>query len=481
MKISNFKKLVFGFAIALILNVQTVFANGLNVTNLNWDQAAQTVTFDLQWNNSWRVTGAPDNWDAAWVFVKFRPCGSTSTTDWTHGIISTTVTDHSFGNLEPTFSDGSGVGIDAAPNNTGVMLRRNSTGIFSSAAASSVTLNITNLPTTGDYDVKVMGIEMVFVPSGDYLLGSTLYNDYSSYTFSQTGNSNPYTPYTITSENTITLNSTNQSNVSVAANFPKGFDAFYMMKYEITQGQYAEFLNTISSTMATNRFLGNFNSYRNRLTNTGTYPNVYYSDKPDRAQNYLSWQDLTAYLDWACLRPMTEMEFEKACRGQGPVIGNEYAWGSLNITNATTINTTPENGTEESINAGSNACYGNTTFIGGDGGRGPLRAGIFAKSTSTTREQTGATYFGIMEMSGNVWERAVSIVVSAYEGGWGNGNLDASGLADVATWPLTGNGLSFKGGSWYDATTRLRVSDRTNYNSSAATNRTNTYGGRGVR
>lgn len=29
------------------------------------------VEFDLSWENSWRTSSAPNNWDAAWVFVKF--------------------------------------------------------------------------------------------------------------------------------------------------------------------------------------------------------------------------------------------------------------------------------------------------------------------------------------------------------------------------------------------------------------------------
>ena len=44
--------------------------------------------------------------------------------------------------------------------------------------------------------------------------------------------------------------------------------------------------------------------------------------------NFLSWMDLAAYLDWAALRPMTELEFEKICRGPNPPIAGEYVWGT---------------------------------------------------------------------------------------------------------------------------------------------------------
>ena len=30
---------------------------------------------------------------------------------------------------------------------------------------------------------------------------------------------------------------------------------------------------------------------------------------------YISWPDLLAYADWAALRPITELEYEKAARG----------------------------------------------------------------------------------------------------------------------------------------------------------------------
>ena len=38
------------------------------------------------------------------------------------------------------------------------------------------------------------------------------------------------------------------------------------------------------------------------------------TDGQDRACNFLNWNDLAAYLQWAALRPMTELEFEKICR-----------------------------------------------------------------------------------------------------------------------------------------------------------------------
>jgi hypothetical protein len=107
--------------------------------------------------------------------------------------------------------------------------------------------------------------------------------------------------------------------------------------------------------------------------------------------------------------------------------------------------------------------------------------GVFAKA-STTRTQAGASYYGIMELSGNLWERTVTVGNAegrTYTGVHGNGALSSNGYADVAAWPgLTGgevtgaDGSGFRGGNWFNGTVYARASDRDN----AAY----TYTGRGV-
>jgi formylglycine-generating enzyme required for sulfatase activity len=178
---------------------------------------------------------------------------------------------------------------------------------------------------------------------------------------------------------------------------------------------------------------------------------------------------LCAYLDWAALRPITEMEYEKICRGPG-LSNGEYAWGTTNITAGTTIGIVPEDGTEVFTNPNANCTYNDVTYTGGDGGRGPVRVGIHAKVGSTSREASGATYYGVLDMSGNVWEMVVMVSDPSggttgsptYDGKWGDGVLDwATGQANESTWPL-GNpgGFGFRGGSWAHAWEALRVSAR---------------------
>lgn len=450
-------------------------ANNLQITNLSVNWAAQTVTFAISWENGWRLSSPPANWDAAWVFVKFRQCNAIND-PWTHGQISTTLTDHTFpAQLEPVRSDGSAVGIDPAPNNLGVMLRHTNTGTFATVGPYTVTLKVTNLPTSGSYDIAVFGIEMVFIPEGAYTLGTLAgwysYSTEAAYAFDQNGNNgDPHVPYNITSENAISLKwaGSGATSINVPAAFPKGYKAFHVMKYEISQGQYADFLNTLPATTANLRYPGNFGNYRNRLQSGGSYPNVYQSDRPDRAQNYLSWHDVCAYLDWAALRPITEMEYEKICRGPGASAG-EYAWGSTNITAGTTIGITPENGTEVFTNPNANCTYNNVTYTGGDGGQGPVRVGIHAKVGSPSREASGAAYYGVLDMSGNVLEQVVmvsdaagNVGIPAYDGKWGDGVLAwTTGRANETSWPL-GNpaGFGIRGGSWANPWHTQRVSSR---------------------
>src|SRR5262249_10316729 len=157
-------------------------------------------------------------------------------------------------------------------------------------------------------------------------------------------------PLLISSESAVNVYEANQiicpsGLCSLTSAFPKGYNAFYIMKYEISQGQYADFLNATNSLVQSVHWLNSNGSSRNTIVNTGTPPQQYSSSRPDRACNYLSWADYTAFLDWAALRPPTELEFEKACRGTNIAVTNEYAWGSTTYTDANSITVSPENGT----------------------------------------------------------------------------------------------------------------------------------------
>jgi len=114
---------------------------------------------------------------------------------------------------------------------------------------------------------------------------------------------------------------------------------------------------------------------------------------------------------------------------------------------------------------------------------GPVRVGIYAVP-GASREQAGASYWGIMELSGNLWERPVSVgnaTGRSFTGLHGDGTLLAGGEAGVTFWPnAAATGPGFRGGAWYNAASSARASDRRNGAVVAAT-RVSSNGGRAAR
>ena len=470
--------------LCLFLPINTAEANNLavsavSVESVSLGQTTAKVQFDISWDNSWRTS---INYDAAWVFIKYSTNAGVS---WNHATLKA-------GGTNPAdFSGGSGTALDiiVPADKKGAFLRRSAFG-SGNVSASSIQFvwdyGTDGVIGTSTVRVKVFAIEMVYIPAGSFYIGSGGSETAAFYTYPTTTN-----PYLISSESAITVG-TSSGNLyypsttyggdqsgPIPEDFPKGYAAFYIMKYEVSQGQYVDFLNTLTSTQASARYPNNNGNYRHTIS--GSYPN-YSASRPDRACNYLSWADLCAYADWAALRPFTELEFEKAARGPSVPTPNEYVWGNTNITQAVTISGT-EDGTETITTTGANCNYGSATFSGGDAGQGPLRCGIFATGSST-RISSGGSYYGVMELSGNLWERPVSVGNSTgrvFTGLHGDGVLSGSGYADVTNWPgsdATGGG--YRGGYWNNDASRVRTSDR---NSAANTNsgRSDNYGARAAR
>ncbi|MES2761786.1 MAG: SUMF1/EgtB/PvdO family nonheme iron enzyme [Bacteroidota bacterium] len=462
----------------------TAHANNVNITGTS--VAGSNITFNISWDNSWNANVAPNNMDAVWVFVKYQDC---ATRLWTHAGLSTVGGDH---------TAGSPLQVDPVSDGKGVFIRRSAFG-GGNIGSTSITLKMT-IP-AGTYNYKVFGIEMASVPQGSFEIGdgtsSSTYNNVTVSAASQSGG--------------LSSAVLGGASVAVPSTFPMGYNALYCMKYEITQEQYVEFLNSLTYTQQAARVIADpisaagtyafANAHRNgiRISVPGSnaaLPAVFACDaspgienNSDDGQNiacnYLSWADLAAYLDWSALRPMTELEFEKICRGPMPRIAGEYPWGSTNITQvyntlAGLVNDfTP---TESYSPVANGMCnYGVNTGVGA---YGPLRAGIFATGSSG-RESAGATYYGVMEMGGNVYERTISTSNAsgiAFNGTLGDGTLLSSGDANATTWPSssTATGVGQRGGNWVNLAPYLRISDRIAAGSVDAA-RTYVFGGRGVR
>jgi formylglycine-generating enzyme required for sulfatase activity len=343
---------------------------------------------------------------------------------------------------------------------------------------------------------------MVYIPEGAFYAGD---NSTSTNAFKQGSNDND--PWYIGGEGALSItNSTGTaggtgnettagtyydlgSSYTLPAGFPKGYKAFYIMKHEITQEMWRSFFNTLptSGNARSNRDVtsaGGKNAdslvYRNNIswtTGDATLPDRSTNERYCTvAMNYLSASDLEAFLDWAGLRPMTELEYEKAARGNLSVVSGEYAWGS---TEATVISGIVNGGkvTEMASNLGANVNWSG-------GVSGPLRERIFAATNygSSSRQLAGSGYYGVMELSGNLWERAVTVGNATgrnFTSVHGDGELNASGGGNQSSWPGY-QGLGFRGGDWSSASSRARTSDRNNA-TEVDDNRGSGYGGRGVR
>lgn len=464
-----------------------VIANA-TLTGKNTTDNYVLIQFDISWENSWRTSSGPSNWDAAWVFVKFRIKGQSN---WRHASLNwVDGTGTGDGHTVPAGAIIKGAS-DLNSNSLGVFIYSNADKVQSNASYPGVQLRWQygddGIQDSDLLEICVFGIEMVYVPQGEFEIGNIgfAYNSFYSFT-----DGDP-SPYRITSESFLTVddangklhyNSAGSTLFSIPTAFPKGYNAFYCMKYEITQEQYVEFLLKLTSPQASAR---GYNSLGNRNLITGSY-GTFRTDNPYVACNYLSWADLAAYLDWSALRPMTEIEYEKACRGPLPSVQFEFAWGNALMAGEpyTLINA---GGQAESIGSNYNMELGNMNYaITESTNDGPLRVGIFATNNSG-RITSGATYYGIMEMTGNVYEQAVTVGNATgrlFAGTHGDGLIDANGNHNASSWPATDVGTGLRGGAWTSSTGspgfHLPVSSRTVAVTGAAS-RANNVGGRGVR
>jgi formylglycine-generating enzyme required for sulfatase activity len=487
-------------------------ANNLTVSNVSlYKSAGQPsgtigIKFDLNWDNTFTGMDISGNafFDRAWVFIKYFDSANNGTdTAWSHATLTT-------GGTIGDYNSASGTGISTDMKGAFCKPGVNQVVYWNYAAD--------GISSSASISVKVMAIEMVYIPQGAFYAGSGGAESGAFYSYPK-----PADPYKVASDAAITVGTvagnlyyaaatySGDLDGPIPAEFPKGYKGFYVMKYELTQGQYRDFLNTLDraqqishvasiepdyyalpgTAIAAN--IGNAANSRNgiRLPETvpGTGPitfgcdynnNKTYNEAADGefiACNYLSWADLCAFADWAGLRPMTELEFEKASRGPVNPAADGYAWGTGGIAvSAYTLNNADAANEGISLNYSTtlgNCAYSTTTT----GIHGPLRCGIFAANSGNIgRVTSGASYYGIMELSGNLCEHTVSVGNTggrAFAGSHGDGDLSTAN----SDWPSasSADGSGFRGGDWNGAGSTARVSDRDNA-ALAGASRANIYG-----
>jgi formylglycine-generating enzyme required for sulfatase activity len=512
-----------------------IIANNITLTNIsvlnNAGNTGKIIEFDLSWENSWRVAST-NNYDGAWVFFKFKDNDGR----WKH--LNFTGTDY-------TMPVGTTYTIGNSPGTTGVGLFIYRSGLGAGTfTALNIRAGIQSYP--GVFDVKGFAIEMVYIPQGNFYAGDGTYTGSGApaNTYHDGASANAY----LVTGNSITMGTSagqlNQpggltGSLGGASGYPVGYSGFWMMKYELSQGAFRDFLNTltfsqqenhmeVSPGLSTGTKILTPVDMALEIATPGVDPstpaiigcdasaNNIFDESTDGEWKVLAniiWSDAAAYLDWAGLRPMTELEYEKACRGPLPPVAHEYAWGTTTVASIayTLVNHNQANSsianmssTEGNANLEINLVTQNIKFY---------RGGIFA-SPGSTRISAGAGYYGVMELTGNVLEMTVAsnnLAGTSFTGINGDGSLDTVGHADENYWPgingntsnntangvyggttgvTTGAGVIVRGGSWLagagSSGTELytaEVSHRTTTGAAAGfyNLRNNIWGIRGVR
>jgi formylglycine-generating enzyme required for sulfatase activity len=479
-----FDKRLLGSAAGTVIGIVLLLTQSAGAAQMKVANVAAAadgfVQFDISWTDSWRVLWKEGsirrtNWDAAWIFVKYRAKGEAA---WSHAILSTKNEDHSA-------PKGAKIQVGLSGDDaTGAFLYRAAEG-RGSWANKGVKLKWFDeggeVPDPEKIELFVHAIEMVFVPKGAFYAGGGG-KLAGSFTDGSRKKRADVIPMKITGEGELSvapqrgcLYGTATGGAahtigpvgSLSDEFPKGYGAFYCMKYETSQGQYAAFLNQLTAVQAAKRYpfptipakFSGDGIHTVRKTATG-----YAASKPDRACNWVSWDDCVAYLDWAGLRPMSELEYEKACRGPLKPVKDEYAWGPGALPKARWLFDITE---------------------------APPVPKPYGLCGSVGRKEAGCTYWGIATMSGHLRERTVTVghlEGRRFTGICGDGALTHDGFADTRDWPGPSEswpnaataGGGFRGGPWYKDKARLRVSDRF-LAACLRKQRDRSYGFRGVR
>ena len=481
-------------------------ANNVQIDNLELignNKLMVSISWENVWNNPFNMT--PSNHDAVYCFIKKQSKAGL----WTSQKIPLEKNKYQI-------IDSQNIIVRPHKNLVGILL-------IPIISAQKLTTKFT-IELDESFDtfssIQVYAVEMVFISSDSFYIG----DDKS---IGRLGKMNTLKPYQIKSENTIPVRkdsnsldahydaAIDQSSMvapfaDIPKSYPKGFDSFYCMKYEISQEQYVQFLNTLNYSQQLNRTYfpkiysnhyeinQNGVKYENGIyadltknpvfffndLNTGNMPHQD-DDGQSKACNFLTWADLCAYLDWSGLRPMTELEYEKICRGPNIPKKGEYAWGNDSMTDAKSV---LNNGLENELSTNTlnpNSGLANRGSYDPFNDNATMRCG-FSSTNMSTRINSGNTFYGVKEMTGNVWEQVVNLSEFGllFKGTHGDGTIDEFGNADISDWEsISGKASGVKGGGWNSGIqipyNDCAVSDRF-YIYQNQNNKRNTVGGRGI-
>lgn len=204
-------------------------------------------------------------------------------------------------------------------------------------------------------------------------------------------------------------------------------DAFYMDKYEITNAQYARFLNEYGKTTAYNGDLEKHEFlYINELSGIERIKGLF-SPKPGYENHpviQVTWYGASAYASYYGKRLPTEAEWEKAARGG--LAGMQYPWGDV-VPDGTHSNFADRSTNDEWSDRVAYDGYPYTAPVGSYMPNG----------------------YGLHDMAGNVWEWCAD---------WYGYYPESYEKNPVG--PSVGISRVLRGGAWNNTPTHIRVSCR---------------------
>lgn len=203
-------------------------------------------------------------------------------------------------------------------------------------------------------------------------------------------------------------------------------DAFYIDKYEVTNAQYAVFLNDYGKNVdAKGHKLLEIGSSYCLIEKVGsTYqPKAGYENHPVIC---VSWFGAAAYAQFYGKRLPTEAEWEKAARGG--LVGKRFPWGDSN----------PDGSNANFADKNTNYKWSDKTVD--DGYKLTAPVGSFPSNG-----------YGLYDMPGNVWEWCSDRYAGDYY---------ANSPINNPQGPSSGSRRVLRGGTWYGSPDFLRCADR---------------------
>lgn len=190
--------------------------------------------------------------------------------------------------------------------------------------------------------------------------------------------------------------------------------AFYVDIHEVTNARYKACVDAGSCTAP---------NPASSATRLSYYGNAAYAQYP---VINVTWEQAAAFCAWEGKRLPTEAEWEKAARGSSDTRG--YPWGGTVL---------------DCTKANYDGCVDDTDSVG--------------------NRVPGASPYGLLDMSGNVWE---------WVSDWYDEDYYDSSPGANPTGPETGYGRVLRGGSWFSSGSLLTVTNRSWFNPDQADDET---------